>query len=115
MRIILGTVLLSISLAQSAVGQSTANEMLRGCTVFSSNRLDPNASALVGYVTGYAEAARLFRDLGGPKFYCTPEDATVRQSVEIVCKYIVDHRDRDHLSMGTTILAALGEAWPCQK
>jgi hypothetical protein len=96
-------ILLALTIPASA--QSSANEMLSGCTPPLREALRQGRCA--GYVAGLVYARSVF--------LCVPEGATPEQGVRVVVKYIEARPERMHEPFGKLALEALEEAWPCKR
>jgi hypothetical protein len=45
---------------------------------------------------------------------CVPEDATLRQMIRVVVKYIEERPEKMHVPFVALALLALRDAWPCR-
>ena len=64
---------------------------------------------------GYMEAVSDIADGLVGVNVCTPQDATVRQIVDVGLKYLTDHPGERHRTAYTIVIGALAEVFPCPK
>ena len=62
----------------------------------------------VGYYLGLSAP-----DSGGKLEFCIPEEASIRQLIEVFLKYIRDHPDKLHISAARQVYDSWAIAFPC--
>lgn len=105
--------------------EGNGHDLLRQCTQAANSvdsAMDPNAinfmdaGKCMGQVNGFAGAAAFYESQeGAPGAICFPENgATVRQSVQMVKRYLEDNPDMLHESSTVLIFGAFLSNYPCQ-
>jgi hypothetical protein len=97
--------------ADELLGFISGNKLLAMCQSPS----DMDKTSCVGYVTGFADAASKFGDLGNTCYFQTETGVTQKQLVDITVKYLNDHPEERHWLAVTPMMEAMKAAFPCGK
>lgn len=89
------------------------NGLLEACTA----QDGPYFTLCLGYIEGFTDGANLSPNSSCPAArgtqWCPPEKATLRQTVNIIVKYLRDHPETRQERSITLMASAMREAWPC--
>lgn len=114
------TLCLALSAGQAEAEFLTGNELLADCKEYEKARDGRGGSfqyagTCVGYVEGVADAYATWRawDYIGSDIMCFPDGALVDQFIRIVVTYLEAHPEDLHLSAGSLVTHAYGQAFPC--
>ena len=96
--------------AEQPVPSVTGNSLLEYC----GSKNVGEYGVCVGYITGVGD----IETMDGAAFpdrqrFCTPDNATNGQIIDIVVKYLKDHPAARHLLGAILVVNALTEAFPC--
>ncbi len=83
----------------------------------SRNHEEFSAGYCIGYVDGIDEMTNMINITREPskRAFCRPENATTRQIVRVVYKYLEDHPEELHEDAYFLAIKALQNAFPCKK
>lgn len=68
-----------------------------------------------GWCLGFLEGLDDMGAASGARFYCLPDNASFGQQARVVVKYLNDHPEKLHEIDVALAIAALREAFPCEK
>jgi hypothetical protein len=116
-RLLILSILLASLATEAKAGFEDGNELYSDCT--SPEELHYGVCA--GYVKGVADAgdheAPLLDMRGGVISgfrWCLIHGITVRQSVDVVVRYLRDNPQKRYMGAAGLVAEALSQAWPCR-
>jgi hypothetical protein len=97
--------------ADELLGFISGNKLLAMCQSTS----DMDKMNCVGYVTGFADSASKFAELGKTCYFQAEKGVTQKQLVDVTVKYLNDHPEERHWLAVTPMMEAMKTAFPCAK
>jgi hypothetical protein len=67
-----------------------------------------NQIMALGYIAGVS-------DLGHGEYHCTPASVTLKQTNDVVLKYLLEEPSNRHKDASVLVTVALIKSWPCAK
>lgn len=106
------TLLVTLGISMGSYGYS-GNTLLSFCD----SENDTQAMGCGSYILGVIDAYRALSSMHKPNInhICFPDGVNRGQQNKVIVKYLKDHPEHLHYTAADTILAALNNAFPCEK